>query len=192
MDRWTIGRAWIVGGGLLWLALALVMASDPVPSGSVLSLLVGALGFAVGVAWVIYSLAWLGVFRSWRRAVVWVAVPLFPVVAAHALRTGWPLAVRVWLSESSLHEAAAVARIDRIDPFEHVDGHKAEPKRIGLFQVRAVIPHPGGAVTLNTGYGYFMEGGIVYAPNGPPGPVGEGRVSLRHLYGPWYRYAVSD
>jgi hypothetical protein len=189
MDNWAIGRAWIVGAGVVWLGLALVMASDPVPSGTALSLVVGVLGFAVGVAWVIYSLAWLGVFRSWRRAVVWVAVPLFPLIAAHALRTGWPMTVRVWLCESALRERA---KPGLIDPFEHLDSDKAEPKRVGLFWVRSVWTRPDGTAVFDAGRGYFIKGGIVYAPDGPPGLIGEGRVTVRHLYGPWYRYAISD
>lgn len=190
MDRWTIGRAWIVGTGVVWLGLALVMASDPAPHRTVLSLLVGFLGLYLGVAWMIYSLGWLGVFAAWRRALVWLAVPLFPVVALHALWTGWPLAVRVWLCESALRERAAPGPID---PFEHVDGHKAPPRWVGLFEVYEVrrISH-GGPTTFTTTPGLYSEAGLVYAPDGRPLLVDGRPVAFRHLYGPWYRYAVRD
>lgn len=189
MDRWTVGRAWIVGAGLVWLALAFVVASDPLPSATALSLVLLPLGFAVGVAWVIYSLAWLGVFAAWRRAAVWLTVPFLPLVAAHALRTGWPLAARVWLSESSLRAAAVKAGTD---PFEHVDSHKAEPRWVGLMCVRSISARADGMAWFMTGTAYFNEGGILYAPNGLPERRREEPVVLRHLYGPWHRYTIHD
>jgi hypothetical protein len=189
MDNWTIGRAWIVGAGIVWLGLALVMASDPVPHRTVLSLLVGFLGLAVGVAWVVYSVSWLGVFAAWRRALVWLAVPLFPIVVGHALWTGWPLAVRVWLCESALRERTTPGPID---PFEHVDGHKAEPKRVGLFQVYEIWRKPDGVTVFTTAPGMYVEGGLLHAPDGHADQLGDRPIALRHLYGPWYRYAVRD
>jgi hypothetical protein len=175
----------ILAGAAFWLALATDFASYPGVMGIVEAALLLLVGFSIAVGWVIYSLAWPGVFRSWRRGLVWLAVLAVPGIAVIGFATKWPLTVRVWMNEQSLREYAETRDKD-MDLSNH-DG--TIPANVGSFQVWEVRRR-GSAVFLITTV--WAVHGLVYAPEGIPAYEGGPYRDFRHLYGPWYSFVIPD
>lgn len=181
MDR--LGGLWVVVvAALVWLATAVYASSNALVGlfdGMVLFL--G--GPCITVSWVGCSLLWADRFTSPRSAGWWVLVPMAGILGCFTLATHWPLAMRIWLSESALRSDAENFGQDS-EFFEH-------PKRIGLFQVRSVY-RQGTAVIFSTDSMFLELGGVAYAPDGPP-PRGEGPwLDFSRIYGPWYRCRIPD
>jgi hypothetical protein len=179
MCGWTVWRRIIVTAAVVWFALVMWCAANPFCGGDLVFLVWFFLGLGTGAAWIVYSLAWPGVFRRRWHTIAWVAVPLTPILAFIIARAEWSLSAHVWLAEKRLRE------------FIETGGEG--PARVGTFTVESAH-REGNAVFLTTGHFVFDTGGIVYLP-GPsitPACVASGRVSLIHLYGPWYRFYIRD
>lgn len=184
LRTWTRGRTVVVIAGWAWLAAATLLSSDVgVPGGVLTVCTMLVVGLVVGVAWAVVTLLWLGNLWTWRGVLLWLTVPAAPGLSAVGACTAWPLAVRVWLSESALR---AHVEQNPIDPFEWVTD--LGPKRIGLFWVNGIDRDSDETVTFSTGEGLRDEGGLLFAPRGVPGRFRNRPVSLTHLYGSWYRF----
>lgn len=187
MSTWTIARVVIIAAGCLWFVLATLIASDSPPGSLASALILLLFGFPTAVAWIIYSIAWPGVFRAWWRGLVWLTVPAIPFFASVGFSTGWPMAVRVWLCEEEVREYAESVPASPDDAFPRFD----RPERVGTFDVYSA-DELHGVMMLTTGYEWFDSGGIIYAPDGLPGERTGLPLKVRHLYGPWYRFIIHD
>jgi hypothetical protein len=182
MNERAYTRRAIIAAGAVWLAVAMVEASNGVAT--ILGLFfLALLGFCTAVAWFSYSVACFRSLKPWRRAAVWLAVPALGLVGVVGFPTGWPMAIRVWLCEQSLNEYAITANPDEQPRYQEV-----RVDRVGLFTVQHVDKSEG-SVLLTTSSTFVSLGGVAYAPDGVPAssPM---TVNFTHLYGPWYRFEI--
>ena len=115
-------------------------------------------------------------FLTVRGCILWLGPPAAGGLIIVLSATGYPLAVRVWLSERSLlaHAADVAAGV--------TDGN--EPQCVGLFHVRETWSRKG-ADFFYTRSGWLDKEGIAHIPPGTP-PIS--RIRATHLTGDWYRF----
>ena len=143
-------------------------------------------GFGIGVAWCGATLAWLGVFRSLRRAALWLAVPVAPFIALLGFETRWPMIVRMRASEPELRSLAERSAGPPVDW-----GYEKGPGAVGYFDVKTV--HRRGPILLfETDFDWLNMGGVAYVPDSAMSNEVEPPLYLHHLYGPWYSFVLLD
>jgi hypothetical protein len=179
LSSWCARARWlVVAAAAAWVVWVIGEASRAVPDWLTMSL-ANFLGAMLGFIWLICTAASPDVFRSWRRIAAWTAVPLVFLVAFLAIRSNWPLAIRVWLSETELRDYVACGGTEPGTRWEHV----------GLFVAKSCVVEPQ-CVLITTDYGFLEYGGVAYAPGGRPDS--QPFTTFWHLYGPWYKWRFSD
>jgi hypothetical protein len=157
----------------LWLAVAIPSLTDAACN-FFLWLLLAASGGSLGVAWLALTCAKPSLLRPPAGA-WWLAVPAAGALGVGLLVTDLGLRLRVALCEDSLSRLVAAVKPGEQDH---------EPRWVGLFQVQEVHEYQGG-VYLFTSQSWLNRHGVAYLPDGAPV---EPRMSVCHLYGPWYSF----
>lgn len=180
MNSWTLAKC-VIAAAWMWLALAVLARSGGGLNGFViLGLLM--LWLPIGSVWIMLTCVRPNEFRSRivsspRRLCCWLSVLGTPLLALGLIFMTWPVAVRIWLCESTLK-----AHAERVLTEPHPEIHRGDPSyRVGLFWVQH-------SYRSSLGNGSVAIGDIIYAPNGVAYEPG----GLSHLYGPWYEFEGDD
>jgi hypothetical protein len=157
----------------VWLLFALIYFTDAACPFPICLAMLGS-GLLIGFVWIGLSALWPWLFRRPTR-MVWLSVPAAGFLGLLCL-SDLALALRVKLCEGALSEYVAGVAANGEPPQTEI--------AVGLFQVRYTQAYDGG-VYLFTSQGFLNQHGIAHlSPNSKPPP----RISVRHLYGPWYTF----
>ncbi len=159
----------------LWLLVALPFVTDAACP------LFATLGLAIH--WLILAFAWL--FGLWAPFLVrsssarrwWLSAGIAGLLGLLLAFTDVGFMFRVALSERAL--GAYVATVP-----SGTKNSSHSNRLVGLFLVDGTEEN-NGAVVLYTSSGFLDRYGIAYVP---PGAIPPSGVSVKHLFGPWYRF----
>jgi hypothetical protein len=194
MNRATSpGPGAVLTVALAWLALSLILDSDPSGSGWA-TVLWFSYSFGLAVLWCAVLLP--AADRIWResagsrlRRIAAILLPLPAAGVALIVLTNMYVhyEVRLKLSEPALNEHIDDFNAGRITPPDQL---------VGLFSVESTY-RAGDCVMLRLDGGRFNETGLAHCEGGrPPEWAGGGRgirpLLLDHLYGNWWRYQTIE
>jgi hypothetical protein len=168
LARLFVGISW------LWFACALVFLTDSACPFEILFCLITT-GLLIGVFWVLLTAVWMRLIRM-PVCFWWYSVPLVGLLAFVLAVPDVGFRTRVMLSERALADDVERVRNDGLPP----DG----ARRVGLFKVNYTEERDKG-VYLFTSQGFFDRHGIAHIPPGSKVPP---RISVRPLFGLWFRF----
>jgi hypothetical protein len=155
----------------VWCLAAIVFSSDWAFDGMGDQAILALIGFALGVAWVMFTCMNPELFRSWR----WWSLPAAGILAVVIWITDFGMIIRLRLSENQL--------LAHVQKAPTGPGLTMPPGWVGLFWVYRTEQRDG-AVYLFRGSYLITDVGLAYIPAGFD-PKTHRRAT--HLYGPWYR-----
>jgi len=169
----------------IWALMALAMgASLPPDLGLVLAVL--AFGALLGLIWTVQMLRVLHDREARNRltlraAAAWAVCPATGLLLTALVWTGWPIVLRVKLSEPALVRLAEEVK----------GGRSAVAGRFGTGLVPVYEAHvEGNCVVLSTGVAFLDDYGLAYSRDGRHPAPGDARYRFHHLFGPWYTFVL--